>query len=200
MNSNGSVFVKVAGVCLILLLLVSAGWTLATSFGLIRIGGALGSTQILGGQMNGEFPRGDFQNNGNIQSPENFQPPENFQGRSFDGSPTRMGGSGLFGVVRWLGIGLNITALMIGVAAVIGLFKKKKWGAVLAIILAILLGLSSLFGLFRIMMPQAIIQTIAKLVLVLAVVVLLLLSPTRKVFQPPAAVEAIDDDDDTDDE
>ncbi len=198
-KSNGSVLVKVAGVCLILLLLVSAGWSLATSFGLIRIGGALGSTQILGGRMNGGFPRGDFQNNGNVQPPENFQPPDNFQGRSFDGAPVRMGGSGLFGVVRWLGIGLNIAALLMGVAAVVGLFKQKKWGAVLAIILAILLGLSSLFGFFRIMMPQAIIQSIAKLVLALAVVVLLLLPSTRKVFRPAAAVEIIDDDD-TEDE
>ena len=195
MKTNGPLMIKVAAVCLIALILVSAVWSLATSFGLVRIGGAFGSAQILGGRPNGGFPQGNFRNDGNTQPPGNFQPPENFRNGAGPNFAGRTGFSNIFRATRVAGIGLNVAALLLGTVAVIGLFKHTKWGVVLAIILAVLLGLSSLFGVFRIMLPLVLIQSIVKLVLAIAVVVLLLLPATRKVYQPAALVEADDDDD-----
>ena len=189
MNSKGSKILTASSIGLILLVLIGAGWSLATNLGWVNAG--FGGNPIAGGRMGSGLPRGSFEDG-------SFQPPENFQGRTGNFSRTD-GLTGVFGVVRWLGMGLNLAGLLIGAVAVIGIHKRKKWGVVLAIVLAALIGLTSLFGLFRFAVTLSYAQSLIKVALAVAVVVLLLLPSARKAFNPaPALVD--DDEDDEDDQ
>ncbi len=188
MNSKGSKILTVASIGLILLVLIGAGWSLATNFGWVNAG--FSGNPISGGRMGSGLPRGSLEDG-------SFQPPENFQGRG--GNFSQAGGlTGVFGVVRWLGTGLNLAGLLIGAVAVTGIHKRKKWGVVLAIVLASLIGLTSLFGLFRFAVTLSYAQSLIKVVLAVTVIVLLLLPSARKVYNP--ASELVDDDDEDEDD
>jgi len=66
MNTNGRMFIKVAAICLIALVLVSAAWSLVSSLGLVRgaggfltagrLPGAFTGRNFLPGKWYGHFP------------------------------------------------------------------------------------------------------------------------------------------------
>lgn len=207
MNSQGSVLVKVAAICLILLIVVSAGWSLATSFGLVN---GFGGARLLNGRP-GNFAGRNFNDgNRNFQPPQGsqqnqpgFQPPEGSQsdgttrGQQFQGNfRSRTGLFGLLGVLRWVGTGISIVALIAGVFAAIGLFRRKIWGKTLAIILAALVAVSSLFGFFRLTLNLSTGIALVKILLAAAVIVLLVLPASRAGFKPGVPAGANDETDD----
>lgn len=209
MNSKGSLFVKIAAISLIVLVVVSAGWSLATSLGWVNAGVGSG---LIGGRLNGNFS-GRFPDDGTGQQPQGFrrnglQPPQDFQGQNGNplpgqnlgngnpGSfPVRGGSAGVFGLIRWLGTGFNIAALAIGILAAIGLFKNKRWGVTLAVILSALLGVSSVFGLLRFNLNLTTGISALKVLLGVAVIVLLMLPAARQTTRKlPAAVMDVEED------
>ena len=192
MNPNGKILITTAAICLIALIVVSAGWSVATSFGLVRVGSV---NFMVGGRPGGAFAGRELENGqGAFQPPEgfqpgdgNFQPPEGFQqGRqnfSSDFSP-RTGLVGLLGIARWLGVGLSIAAIIAGIFAVIGLFRQKKWGVNLAIILAALLALTGVSSFFRFAIDLNTCIAALKVLLAVAVIILLLLPASRQALKP----------------
>lgn len=207
MESKGPIFIKTAAICLILLIIVSAGWSLVTGFGLVR---GLGNNFVVSGPGGNFTGRGFSGSDGNFQRPEgfqpgdgNFQPPDGgFQGQPGgqlpEGAPQgqqnfsgdlRPGASilGPLGLLRWLGVGVSIAALIGGVLAIIGLFKGKKWGVVLSILLAALLGLTSAIGFIRFTINLTTGIAMLKILLATAVIVLLLLPASRKTLTPASA-------------
>lgn len=207
MKSKGQFLIKTAAICLILLIVVSAAWSLVTGFGLVR---GLGGNFVVGGPGNSFAGRGFNSEDGNFQPPEgfqpgdgNFQPPDGgFQGQPGgqlpEGAPQgqqnfsgdfRPGGAilGSLSLLRWLGVGMSIAAIIAGVFAIIGLFKGKKWGVVLSIILAALLGLSSAFGFIRFTINLTTGIAMLKIFLAAAVIILLLLPAGRQTLTPAAS-------------
>jgi len=134
MNPNGKILITTAAICLIALIVVSAGWSVATSFGLVRVGSV---NFMVGGRPGGAFAGRELENGqGAFQPPEgfqpgdgNFQPPEGFQqGRqnfSSDFSP-RTGLVGLLGIARWLGVGLSIAAIFGWPAGYCALVRRRS--------------------------------------------------------------------------
>jgi len=167
-----------AAVCLILLVLISSGYSLAVSLGVLEGGAAANS--LMAGRRSGNFPQRDF---------EGQLPTENFQDRSGGTMPFGTAATGVFGIIRYLGIGLNIAALLLCVIAVIGIFKQKKWGAVWAIILAALLAITSVTGLFRFGNWISFSLSLVKVLLAIAVIVLLLLPAARRVYNPKLGLD-----------
>jgi len=206
MNTNGRMFIKVAAICLIALVLVSAAWSLVSSLGLVRgAGGFLTAGRLPGAFTGRNFNRGN--GTGTFQPPQgapqgqpDFRQPNNGtqQGQqNFQGNfPQRSGLFRLLGVLRWVGTGVSIAALIAGVFAVIGLFKQKKWGRTLAFILAAVLALTSVIGLFRLAISLTTGVAMLKIILAAAVIVLLALPASRKTFATVAAAGSSPDEED----
>lgn len=209
MNAQGSVLIKVAAICLIVLIVVSAGWSLMTSLGLVN---SFGGGRFPNGGAGGFAGRNFNDGNRNFQPPQGFQqgqpgfqPPDGSQSggtqqgqQGFQGNfRQRPGLFNLFGIFRWVGFGISIAALIAGVFAVIGLFRRKIWGKTLAIILAALLALSSLLGFLRFTLSLSTGIALLRFLLAAAVIVLLVLPATRAGFKPtiPAGAAADDEED-----
>src|SRR3990170_4300179 len=179
MNPNGKILITTAAICLIALIVVSAGWSVATSFGLVRVGSV---NFMVGGRPGGAFAGRELENGqGDFQPPEGFQ--QGRQNFSSDFSP-RTGLVGLLGIARWLGVGLSIAAIIAGIFAVIGLFRQKKWGVNLAIILAALLALTGVSSFFRFAIDLNTGIAALKVLLAVAVIILLLLPASRQALKP----------------
>ena len=108
----------------------------------------------------------------------------------------RRGGSGLLGLGLLSGIGGTIVyaiALLVSLAAAVGMFMTKRWGQVLGIVMAIiylLLGLvgflpTLLMGFFRGFSALSLGLSMLHLVLAIAVIVLASI-PAKKVLAPVA--------------
>lgn len=183
MKSKKSPLLITAAVCLILLALLSSGYSLAVSLGVLRGGTAV--NPLMTGRRLGNFPQGDFEG-----TPGQF--PKGFQDRGDGIMPFGTAATGVFGIIRWLGLGLNIVALFLSVMAVVGILKGKKWGAVWAIILAVLFALTSVTGLSRFGNWISFTLSLVRVLLAIAVIVLLLLPNARKVYNP--ILDNLDDD------
>jgi hypothetical protein len=126
------------------------------------------------------------------------------QGNSFQGNQTNPNrqfitrGRTLFGFGLLAGVTVKIIyglALLISLAAAVGMFLTKRWGQVVGIIMAVvylLLGLLSflpqlLLGFARGLNPLNLGLTVLHVVLAVAVIVLALI-PAKKVIVPPAPV------------
>jgi len=127
-------------------------------------------------------PGGQNSGSSNGQTNPNFR---NFQGR--------VGAiSGLFGIIRWVVIGLNLAALVLGILSAVGLWRQKKWAAILAIILSVVLLLVNIPGLLRIFSPLLFGLNLLKVLLALAVIILLLLPAARNAYSPPKDLDLLE--------
>jgi hypothetical protein len=208
----------IAGVCLLALALLSAGFAAYTAFGMKLPGGAgpMGALPS-NGSGDGQFtpPQGEFKP-GEGQTPpqgeftpgEGQTPPEgNFgrddlNGQRPDGSsfPGGMTGRRGFGLSRWLSLGGYALTLLGAVAAAIGIFRAKKWGVILGIIVAAGLLVSGVFSLFRTFGWLSVLIPILKILLAVAVIVLLVLPGARNAWATHEAADEEDDDDEIDDD
>lgn len=105
----------------------------------------------------------------------NFQPGaadgnmQGFQGGNFSGDSTSMK---LMQLLRGFQIGAAILIMLLGILSVVGMMLNKKWGPTWAIITAILVALAALPNLFQRMMGLTLIETLAKIVLAIAIIVI----------------------------
>jgi hypothetical protein len=183
MNTKRPLLLTIAAACLVVLVLFSAGLSLGRSFGVLGAGPGTRSFTSRGGNRNfqpgnppsGNFPRGNFPQGNFPQGGQTFQRSSSF--------------SGLFQVIRWLGVSLNAIVLVLGILAAVGIWLQKKWGAILAIVLAALLLLSNLVGLFRFFSLLTFAEALLKVLLAAAVIVLLLLPVSRRAYAPPPEPE-----------
>jgi hypothetical protein len=197
MISKRPVLLTIASICLVILVIFSAGLTLARNFGLLsptfgatgltnrRFNMGSGQGNLPQGSLNGQQP-GDLPGLGTGQLPGNMDPNstggqpdfQNFQGRTG-------GGNSLFRILNLVTTGFNIAAIVLGLLAAVGLWRQKKWAAVLAIILSCLILLTSFTGLLRIFSWLTFGEALLKVLLSLAVIILLLLPASRKAYSPP---------------
>ena len=208
MNKKRPLVITIASICLVLLVLVSAGQALTGNFGFTgsfadrdRI--ALDSEGLVFRGGTGAIPQGDITG----QLPEGVQPGSRLgiQGGRGSGGNTSIlrplmqsirssGGdaSSLLGIFRTVIMGLKILVLILGLLAAIGLWKQKKWAAILAILLAIGLLLTNISGLTRIFIPVLFGLSLLKVILAAAVIVLLLLPAARKAYAPPKDLDLLE--------
>ena len=213
MEEKRPIVITIAAITLVVLVLVSSGWSLAVNLGLMRI--EVGLPGIAGRVMqfqggNGAFPRGNFNSVPPSNAPSgagdgipNTNPgdrgPSNTDGSSGQSFPNfqnfqgRTGVfSGLFGILRWVTTGLYMLALVLGILCAIGLLKLKKWAGILAIILSAVLLVVNIPGLLRIFSPLLLVFNLLKVFLALAVIILLLLPAARKAYAPPKDLDLLE--------
>ncbi len=201
-NAKNTVLI-IAGVCLLALALLSAGYAAFSAFRMTP-SGRVGPMGAQSGNDSGQIfpPQGEFTPGEGQTPPEGNFTQDDFNGqRSDSGSfPGGMSGRRGFGVSRWLSLGAYVLALLGAVAAAIGIFKAKKWGAILGIIIAAALLISGVFGLFRTFGWLNLVIPIVKILLAAAVIVLLVLPAARAAYATHKADAELDDDDDDEDE
>jgi hypothetical protein len=139
-------------------------------------------------------PTSGFQRAGNFVLQTNGQsiPQNGLPGQSGSNVPNRQfavrGGGFLSGMT---GIIIYFTALLVSLAAAVGMFIAKRWGQVLGIIMAVIYVLLGLMSLLPIILmsfmgmrnPLSLILGIVHLLLAVAVIVLALI-PAKKVIPP----------------
>ena len=140
MNNKRPILLTAASICLVILVLFSAGLTLARNFGVLGPSfgaNGLANRRFAMGSGQGNFPQSSFngQQSGNL--PENGTgqlPPGNMDSNNPGGQPNfrnfqgRAGGSNnLFRILNLVTTGFNIAALVLGLLAAVGLWKQKKW-------------------------------------------------------------------------
>ncbi len=185
MDTKRPAVVTIAAIVLLVMALLVAGLGLASQFGFTRGGFANRGTFF---RQNGSrnftppsgFPQGGFNNNGLPNDQTNPGTTQNF--------PTnRTGFSGLARILRILRpvmIGFDILVLVLAAVAAFGIFRGKRWGMILAIVLAVLVVLLTIPSMLRIFSAIVLVESLARILLAVAVVVLLLLPASRKAFTP----------------
>ncbi|MEN6554848.1 MAG: DUF308 domain-containing protein [Anaerolineaceae bacterium] len=195
----------IAGVCLLALALLSAGFAAYTTFRMNFAGGAgpMGALPS-NGSGNGQLtpPQGDFTPGEGQTPPEGNFNRDDFNGQRPDSSgfPGGVPGRRGFGVSRWLSLGAYVLTLLGAIAAAVGIFKARKWGVILGIIIAALLLISGVLGLFGAFGGLNLIIPIGKILLAAGVIILLLLPAARRIYAAPKAQEDDNEDDDDEDE
>jgi uncharacterized membrane protein (UPF0136 family) len=192
-----------AGICLLLLALLSTGYAAYSSFRM-KPGAGAGFVPMQGEDVSGERPQPpDDLKPGTGQTPpqgeinrEDFRglPPTN---GNFPNGKIMLGGFAPFG---WLSFAIYIVALVAAIIAALGIFNSKKWGAIMAIIVAAVLLVSGVLGLFRVFGWPGIVVSVLKVLLAVAVIILLVLPSARTLYVIPKSQKVDDDDDDDEDE
>lgn len=167
----------------------------------LQFTGNSGRPDMMGGQPGtsmGDFPPGEMPNDGS--RPEGGQPPSDRtmpEGGSFDPGSMPDGSNSLpdfqgnntsmklLQLLRGIQMGAIILISLLGILSVVGILIGKPWGRILAIVAASLLIVASIPTLFQRMFGLMLVETIAKIVLGIAVVVLCLLSKSRQVTVNP---------------
>lgn len=207
MKTKTSILIITAVIAMLLLALISTGLSAYQSLGMTR-----GFTP-----GNGQFPEGmpdlrDFPSGEGMATPPSFDgnPPDGSgQAMPFggDGNGQRDGAAGFpggrqgvagFGILRYIGLGLNVLGLALAVVAAIFLLKGKKWAGILALVWAGIMLVVNVFGLFT---SRGTLSTVARIVcilLALVIYVLLLLKKSRAIWSAPRQLELEEDDDDDD--
>lgn len=226
MKSKKNALLIAAGICLLILAILCAGYSIASGLGLLRFGRNGYSMTVLPGDFqpgqpqtgNGDSldipedyqapkgqitpPAGETDQNQRTQGqfPRGNMPEGGFQGREFP-SGAMPGGFAMrgFGILNWLGPILYGLALVLAIISAIGIFKAKKWAAIVGIILAGILLLVSAFGLFRFISWIVFSISMVKVILAAAVIVLLLLPGARQLWAVKED-DLLDEDDDDEDE
>jgi hypothetical protein len=183
MNIKRPAVITIGAVLLLILSLFVTGLGLANQLGLAGSGFA-GRRFVTGRIGNRNFtPQNGFPQNG---FPQNGLPnDQNNQGTTPNFTPNRQFGTGfstIFRLLRPITLVLDILLLIISVVAAIGLFKTKRWGAILAIIASVLMILLTIPGMIRIFSPVLLIESLARILLAVVVIVLVLLPVSRRAY------------------
>ena len=108
-------------------------------------------------------------------------------------------GGVVFGILRYIGMGLSALGLVLAVVLAIFLLKGKKWAGILALVWAGIMLVVSAIGLFTSRMPLNTVARAVCILLAIAIFVLLLLKKSRAVWNAPKQLVQEDDDDEDDD-
>jgi hypothetical protein len=195
-KSKRSVTLKVAAILLVLLVVVGSGLAIARNYGLFGLQANRGVI------MNGR-PANGFQGVQNGQRPGNlpdFQPGQGMPNPDISSggdqgpmiinngntSTRTFQGTSNLTFLRFIQRGslfLNISLLVLGLAAAVGVWLGKKWGTISAFIISLLmllLALPNLLMRFSLTNWLTVTEVVVRIILAIAVMVLLLLPASRK--------------------
>jgi len=213
MKKKTNTLIIIAVIAMLLLAAISTGLSAYQSFGMSR-GFSPGSGQFPDGLPEGMPDQKDYPSGGDMSTPPSFQgnPPDSSDqttpfGREGSGQRDDMNGfldgrpgGATFGVLRYIGLGLNALGLVLVVVLAIILLKGKKWAGILSLIWAGVMLLVSGYGLLTSRMLLTTVARIVCILLAIGIFVLLLLKKSRAIWCAPKPLAQEDDDDDDDDE
>ena len=208
MKTKTNILIVIAVIAMLLLALISTGLSAYQSLGMAR-----GFNPD-----SGQFPewmpdQRNFPSDGDMTTPPNFEgnPPDGSgQAMPFGEGNWRQGGADgflggrpggvVFGILRYIGLGLSALGLVLAIVLAIFLLKGKKWAGILALVWAGFMLVVNAFGLFTSRMLLTTVARIVCMLLAVAIFVLLLLKKSRAFWAASKQSEQDDDDEDDEDE
>jgi hypothetical protein len=171
--------ITAAAILALVLLLAGAVWPLVGGDQLFQHDNAVRPGGSLPQGVPAEMPgKGSVPQMGSAQTaPGGF--PENGPAT---GSQNGIGGSGLNSIMRVLEYVLFVLVIILGLLAFGGLWTQKRWGSVMAIITSVIVVVMSVTAFFGPFLTVTLIESIAKMIISITVIVLVLL-PGAKMIQ-----------------